>query len=401
MIVTPFTAVRPTSALAPVISVPPYDVVTLDEVKLEAKNLKSFFRVTRAEIALPAGMNLYDQAVYDEGAQALKEFLEKGWLVQDKAPSLYVYQEIFQERVQSGLVALVSTEEYKNNVIKKHELTRKDKELDRINHIFTCRAHTEPVFLTIKSDFQLKELFKKSMITENLRLDFVSADKVTHKLWQIDKSENIKEIQALFKEIPVSYIADGHHRAAASCEVSARLGNSSFMAVIFPHDELLVLPYHRLVRDHKKLGWGKIRLLAEKYFDFSKGKVNRKHEFGIFVDGDWLKMTAKKSICVDSDPIKTLDVYILQEFFLKEIFGIVDPRVDKNIDFIGGSNLGAGGQEGIERYCQKNHGTIGISMHATTVSEMMAVADRGLIMPPKSTWFEPKLRSGLFLNLIR
>ncbi len=168
------------------------------------------------------------------------------------------------------------------------------------------------------------------------------------------------------------------------------------MAVVFPHDELLILPYHRVVNDHKGLGWTKIKGLAEKNFEFSSGPVTKKHEFGVLVNGEWQKMTAKKNICNDSDPIKTLDVHILQEYFLKEIFGIKDPRTDKNIDFIGGIK----GQKGIEDFCKKNKSYLGLSLHATSVTEMMNVADQGLVMPPKSTWFEPKLRSGLFVYLM-
>ncbi|MDZ4660466.1 MAG: DUF1015 family protein [Pseudomonadota bacterium] len=400
MKVTPFCAIRPNPNLVAEVSALPYDVVTYEELKSQVMSPKSFFHVTRAEIDLPEIKNPYDQSVYEKSSQVLKSFLEKGWLVSDKNESFYIYQESFQGRVQTGLVALVSIAEYKSNLIKKHELTRKEKEQDRINHIFNCRAHTEPVFLTLRAPAQLREVFAQAMTDKNLRFNFTSSDGVTHKLWQVESFSETKKITELFSEVPCSYIADGHHRAAAASEVSKRLGNTDFLAVIFPHTELLVLPYHRVVKDHQGLGWQKIKLLAERYFDFSIGPVSKKHEFGVYVENQWLKMTAKKNICDDDDVIKTLDVHILQEFFLKDVFSIIDPRTDKNIDFIGGTYRGLGGQAGIEDYCQQNRDYIGLSLFATSIKEMMAVADMGLVMPPKSTWFEPKLRSGLFLYLI-
>ncbi len=399
--VKPFKALRPSSQFASQVAELPYDVVSTEEAREIARfRPHSFFHVSRAEIDFPAGQDPHTLAVYEKAHKNLEKLIVDKVLTPDSRESLYVYQLIFQGRTQTGLVALCSTEEYEKGIIKKHELTRQDKEDDRVKHIEVCAAHTGLVFLAYRRNQELKSAIYKEIEGKTCEIDFITSDKVQHRIWKIDDAEAISRLQHLAQKISAFYIADGHHRAQAAWRVGrSRLSSASkyFMAGIFSEDELKILPYFRILKNAKD----DIEALIKKAQGFILSPLEgvksfapkSRHQFGVFYAGKWYQLTAQKEIIDEKDPVKNLDVYLLQEYFLKPVFDIKDPRTDEKIDFMGGIR----GVEELMATCLKNN-FLGITLFATSLDEVMNVADKNQIMPPKSTWFEPKLRSGLFVN---
>lgn len=399
--INPFKALRPNQEYASQVAELPYDVVSTEEAKAIAKNRPySFFHVSRAEIDFEPGQDPHTLEVYQRAKQNLEKLIYDKALVSDSRPGFYVYQLKFQERIQTGIVALCSTDDYEKGLIKKHELTRQDKEDDRVKHIEFCGAHTGLVFLAYRKDNPLRSAIYSEISAKSCEVDLITADQVQHKIWRIDDPDAIQRLQQLSQKTNAFYIADGHHRAQAAWRVGrSRISPQSkyFIAGIFPEEELKILPYYRILKNAK----GDLETLLQKAKGFSLKRLEGKskfepsqpHCFGIFWQGKWYEMVAEKEIVQEKDAVKNLDVYLLQEYFLKPVFGIKDPRTDENIDFMGGIR----GVEALMEHCQK-HNYLGITLYPTSLDEVMNVADQNLIMPPKSTWFEPKLRSGLFVN---
>jgi uncharacterized protein (DUF1015 family) len=402
-----FRGLRPKKDLAHRIAELPYDVVSSEEAKEIAKgNQYSFFHISKPEIDLPANVNLYDDGVYEAGKINFSRFIQDGYLLQDEQPKLYLYSQVMQGRQQNGLVACVSIDDYINNNVRKHELTRKDKEQDRTRHIETLSAQAGPVFLFYKEDS-----FKKVLYEEALRLepayDFIASDGIRHILRVIDNTSLIDSFKKAFAR-DILYIADGHHRAASAATVglNRRKANPSytgseefnwFLTVIFPHDQLQILAYNKVVKD--LYGLTKEAYLKKVAERFSVKKTGIKspqalHQFSMYLDSEWY--TLIPAFNIPDDPIESLDVQILQNMLLDPVLGIKDPRTDKRIDFIGGIR----GTQELERLVDSGEYQVAFSMYPTTIEQLIAVADADKIMPPKSTWFEPKLRSGIVVHLL-
>lgn len=405
--VKPFQGIRPNPTLAEKVSALPYDVMNRDEAKEMAKgNDVSFLHISRAEIDFPDTVGDYEEAVYEKAKENLSRFLTEGTLLKEEKPVYYIYREIMGKITQTGLVATVATSDYENGSVMKHELTRKEKEQDRTHHFDVCNCHTEPVFLTYRHNVGIDTVINEWIKDHAPIYDFTSEDNVTHILWIVDEENAIHDLESAFAKEDKIYIADGHHRTASAASVGKlRRGENEpsekaydyFMAVIFPDNDLDIMAYNRVVKKPDDKNEEAIMDSIRKNFVLEKAKGTfypvQKHEFGLFVDGQWYKMTAKANLYGDDDPVKNLDAAILQENVLEPIFEIKDIRTDKRIDFIGGIR----GNEEIERRC-KEENSIGFALYPVSVSDLMEIADCGKIMPPKSTWFEPKLRSGLFLH---
>jgi uncharacterized protein (DUF1015 family) len=402
-----FKGLRPKKDLANKIAELPYDVVSSEEAKETAKdNQYSFFHISKPEIDLPASVNIYDDTVYETGLENFQRFLKQGYLKQDEKPCLYLYSQVMHGRQQNGLVACTSIDDYISNSVRKHELTRKDKELDRTRHIEALNAQTGPVFLFYKEDS-----FKKVLYEEALRIepayDFTASDGIRHILRVIDNTSLIDSFKKAFAR-DILYIADGHHRAASAATVglNRRKANPSytgseefnwFLTVIFPHDQLQILAYNKAVKD--LFGLTKESYLNKIAASFAVQKTDIKspqslHQFSMYLDRTWYSLTP--AFAIKEDPIESLDVQILQNMLLDPVLGIKDPRTDKRIEFIGGIR----GTLELERLVDSGEYQVAFSMYPTTIEQLIAVADADKIMPPKSTWFEPKLRSGLVVHLL-
>ena len=413
MKIYPFKAIRPKEEYASKIASPPYDVVNTSQAREYAKgNPLSFLHIVRAEIDLPEGTDLYSPEVYKKAGENLQNLIKNGYLIQEKNKAFYLYELQMEGRCQTGVVALVGCEDYEKGLIKVHEKTLKRKEDDRVSYILGTKAHNEPVFFTYRG---IEEINKKinEIKKEKPLFDFETRDQfgfVKHKLWVVRKEEDIKKLRQLFDPIPCFYVADGHHRSAASYRVWKQLKEENknhtgkeeynyFMAVMFPKEELFIYDYNRVVSDLNNLRKDefleKIREKFDLFENFNEKKPKEPKSFGMFLDGKWYLLKAKKGIYDEKDVLKSLDVSILQENLLDPVLGIKDPKTDKRIDFIGGI-LGA---EEIEARV-KSGWAVGFSLYPTSIDDVLKVADLGLTMPPKSTWFEPKLRSGLFLHLL-
>ncbi|MSP24197.1 MAG: DUF1015 domain-containing protein [Myxococcales bacterium] len=398
--VRPFSALRPPSALVERVASPPYDVISTAEAReLASGNLDSFLYVSRPEIALAEGTDEHASEVYAEGKRQLLHFVERGALLRDAEPHLYVYAQRMGEHRQVGVVCCVSVAEYVADTIKKHEKTRPDKEDDRTRHIDTLDAHDEPVFLSYRANALVDAAVARAMAAPP-EYDFATEDAVHHRLWVVPADES-RAISALFaREVDVMYVADGHHRSAAAARVhAARRGDGGehdvFLAVIFPHDQMNILPYNRVVTDRQ--GRDPTQLLAalRERFDVEPtdyAAPKERGSFGVFLGESWYR--ARPRQVLGSDPVSLLDCHICQEQILAPIFGIDDPRRDASIDFVGGIR----GQAELERRVRDGKASIAIYLYPTSMADVMAVSDAGLIMPPKSTWFEPKLKSGLFVH---
>ena len=406
--VRPFVCVRPAADLADKIAALPYDVYNREEACEVVKDNKlSFLNIDRAETQFDSSVDTYDERVYAKAKELLDKMQEEGSFITDSDKCYYIYELTMDGRAQTGLVACSSIDDYANGVIKKHENTRADKEVDRINHVDKCDAQTGPIFLAYRANAVINSVIGK-VKKEAAVYDFVSEDGVRHAVWKIGEAADIEAIENEFDKINQIYIADGHHRAASAVKVGMKRREEKpnfdgteefnfFLSVLFPDEELFIMPYNRVVKDlngnSKEEFLAKVsacydvkNLGANAYGPEVKGKV------GMYLDGEWYELTAKDEIKSD-DPVDGLDVSVLQNNLLSPILGIGDPRVDKRIDFIGGIR----GLKELERRCSLDM-TVAFSMYPTSIEELFDVADAGLLMPPKSTWFEPKLRSGLFIH---
>ncbi|MBR2957262.1 MAG: DUF1015 domain-containing protein [Clostridia bacterium] len=405
----PFNAVRPTREYADKVAALPYDVMnSVEAKKMVEGNPYSFLHVDKAEIDLPEGTDLYDKAVYAKAKENLDRLVSDGICKKDAVPCFFIYRQIMDGRNQTGLVGCASIDDYINNNIKKHELTRADKEQDRINHVDTCNANTGPIFLTYKSSDVIKTAVEEWQKSHEPEYDFVS-DGVRQTVWAVDDSEVNTVIAEGFDKIDSLYIADGHHRCASAVRVGLMRREANpgytgeeefnrFLAVCFPADELEIMDYNRVMRDTNGMSRDQLLTAISTYFSFepakdSPYKPEEKHTFGLYIEGRWYKLTAKKGTFDPNDPIAQLDVSILQNNFIAPVLGIDDPRTDERIDFVGGIR----GLEELERRANSDM-KLAVSMYPTTLEDLMEIADNGLIMPPKSTWFEPKLLSGLFIH---
>jgi uncharacterized protein (DUF1015 family) len=380
-----------------------FDVMSYDEAReIAAGNPLSFLHVSKPEIDLPPGTDLYSPEVYAKGAENFQKLISQGALQQDDQPNFYLYRQIMGKHAQVGLVAAASCEEYLANVIKKHELTRVDKEDDRVRHIETLNSQTGPVFLTYKAVGAIDEFVAKK-ISEKPAVDFTAKDDVRHTSWTISAPDEIKFVESQFAQIPFLYIADGHHRSAAAGRVfKSRKGaghSGQFLAVIFPHNQMQILPYNRVLKDLNGNSPEQIWQKLETVFTISKtGNANpkAKHELGFYFQGEWRTLHFKLQFTASSDPIENLDVTILQKQILAPVFGIDDPRTSKRINFVGGIR----GAAELEKLVNGGEYACAFSLFPTSIEDLMSIADAGGIMPPKSTWFEPKLRDAMFCHLI-
>ena len=406
----PFKSIRPKKEYADKVAALPYDVMNSNEAKEMVKgNPYSFLHVDKAEIDLPEDTYLYDPAVYAKAAENLSKLVTDDICKKDDKPCFFIYRQIMNGRSQTGLVGCASIDDYINNKIKKHELTRADKEQDRINHVDTCNANTGPIFLTYKNGDTIKKIIASWQESHEPEYDFIS-DGVAQTVWVIDDEAVTSEIADEFDKIESLYIADGHHRCASAVKVGLKRREENpdytcdeefnrFLAVSFPCDELEIMDYNRLIRDTNGYTVNQLLTLISQNFTFecvksgAPYKPEEKHTFGMYIDGRWYKLTAKEGTFNPNDPVSQLDVSILQNNLIAPIFGITDPRTDKKIDFVGGIR----GLEELEKRANSDM-KIAFSMYPTTLEDLMAIADAGLIMPPKSTWFEPKLLSGLFIH---
>ena len=410
-IVKPFRGLRPPRKFVEKVISRPYDVLNSEEARAEAKgNEKSLYRIIRPEIDFPVGTDEHDPAVYEKAAENFQLFQDKGWLVQDEEEHYYIYAQTMNGKRQYGLVVGAYVPDYINGVIKKHELTRKDKEEDRMKHVRVTNANVEPVFFAYPDSPVLDALVEK-YTKEEPEYDFLGAgDGFGHTFWIIDQKEDIATITKEFKKMPSLYIADGHHRSAAAALVGAEKAKNNpnhtgeeeynyFMAVCFPANQLTIIDYNRVVKDLNGLTSEQFLERIEKNFVVEKkGKEpyrpNQLHNFGLYLDGEWYSLTAKPGTYDDNDPIGVLDVTISSNLILDEILGIKDLRSDNRVDFVGGIR----GLEELSRRVDSGEMRAALALYPVTMKQLMDIADTNNIMPPKTTWFEPKLRSGLVVH---
>lgn len=403
--IKPFKALRPHNEFAAQVASRPYDVLSSDEARKEAKdNLLSFLHITKSEIDLPADVDVHSEAVYRKAKENLEHFIEKQILFFEKHPCYYIYELAWKGRTQTGLVCVSSIEDYFNDVIKKHEFTRPEKEQDRIDHIRTTRAQTGNVFLACKDLKELNDVFDHWKKHNNAEYYFTANDGVVHSIWVVNAVATVDIITNLFKEkIPFTYIADGHHRAASAAKVSQILPDSEdgkyFLTTIFPANQLAILDYNRVAKDLN--GLSEETFLQKLNDDFIVERADAAvspqelHQFGMFLNNQWYRLTSKQE-SFKNDPIGVLDVTILQENILDKILDIKDPRTDTRIDFVGGIR----GLGELERRVSGGDMKVAFSLHPVGIQQLFDIADSGNVMPPKSTWFEPKLRDGLLTHCI-
>ncbi len=409
-IVRPFAALRPTSAYAENVISLPYDVMNrVEATKMAIGNPYSFLHICRSEIDLPDATDPYSEEVYLKAKSNIADFISKGIFARDEKPMFYIYAEEMAGRVQTGLVATTSIDEYLNNSIKKHEFTRYEKELDRIKHFDVCNANTEPVFLTYRDHAGIQAVMNSWISKNRPEYDITSSDGIRHILWKISDDNVIQRLSTLFESVEALYIADGHHRSASAVKVGLKrrdefpdyTGNEEFnyfMSVLFPDTDLRIFDYNRVVKDLNGLNnQNFLNLLSHSFFveDFGKEifAPTEKHTFGMYLSDHWYQLTAKPEIVHGDDIIKSLDVSILQDYILAPLLGIGDPRKDKRIDFVGGIR----GFKELERRVHDDM-KVAFSLYPVSIEDLLSVSDQGMIMPPKSTWFEPKLGSGLFIH---
>ncbi len=407
--IQPFAGFRPPVELAKKVAALPYDVMNSAEAReMALGNPYSFLHVTKPEIDLDPGVNLYDDQVYAKAASNLDRWISEGYLVQDDTPCLYVYRQKMGDHVQTGLVAACAVDDYDENRIKKHEKTRQDKEDDRARHVDETGCNAGPVFLTYRAVDILDRLMA-SVTEKTPDVDFVSNDGIGHTLWKVSDGAWIEEVRDAMKQVPCSYVADGHHRAKSGSRVREARRNANpnhdgteaynfFMAVLFPHDQLQILPYNRALKTLNGLTYAQVLEKLAQHFDVEDidGPATLSmHQFNMFLDDRWYLLKAKEEILHENDPIACLDVSILQDNVLHPLFGIDDPRTSDRIDFVGGIR----GNGELERICRDGSHEVAFGLYPTTVEQLMDIADADAVMPPKSTWFEPKLRSGLVVHV--
>lgn len=409
--VKPFRAVRPQKQYADKVISLPYDVMNREEAaQLAEGNPCSFLHICRAEIDLPQA-DQHSQEVYEKARDNIADFRAKGIFRQEETPALYVYREIMDGRVQTGIFGCVSVDEYKNNIIRKHELTRVEKEIDRINHFDVCNANTEPVFLTYRDDKRIRVTVEGWAESHEPEYDITASDGIRHMLWPVTDENTIATLTGLFKEIPALYIADGHHRSASAFKVGMKrreehpdfTGNEEFnffMAAIFPGSDLHIFDYNRVVKDLNGLDSESfLKKIEEAGFEVEEKGTDiyapeAKHFFGMFIDGKWYRLKATDRIIPDH-VIDSLDVAVLQNNLLGPVLGIDDPRASVRIDFVGGIR----GLAELERRVNSDM-KVAFAVYPVSISDLLAVSDADMIMPPKSTWFEPKLGSGLLIHML-
>ncbi len=428
--IRPFRAFRPAPGLEKEVAALPYDVYNRTEARAEVEgNPYSFLAVDRAETQFEDGCDPYSDQVYEKAGSLLSEWIREGRFVQESRPAYFIYELEMDGRKQTGIVACASVDDYLNQVIRRHENTRQEKEMDRIRHVDACCAQTGPIFLAYRSNGQINEVTDRVRQTPCL-FEFTAPDGIIHRGWRIDGNEDIMLLQQAFSRVETAYIADGHHRCASAVKVAQRRRQEKpgytgqepfnyFLSVLFPDDQLLIMDYNRVVKDLNGLTQEELLDKIGESFEVepmpwleeTKGekseegewtgtglrrsrpcRPDRKGCFGLLLGGRWYRLTVRKSILTD-DPVEGLDVSILQNHLLGPVLGIRDPRTDKRIDFVGGIR----GLEELERRCGQDCAAA-FSLYPTSIEELFAVADAGLLMPPKSTWFEPKLRSGLFIH---
>ena len=409
-IVKPFRGVRPPKEYVAQVASKPYDVLNSEEARTEAAgNEKSLYHIIKPEIDFEPGTDEHDPKVYEKAVENFRKFQENGWLVQDSKPCYYIYAQTMDGRTQYGFVVAASVDDYMNGRIKKHELTRRDKEEDRMKHVRNNRANVEPVFFTFPDNDSLEQILKQETAKEPT-YDFVADDGFGHTFWVIDSDETIAKISSLFADIPNMYIADGHHRSAAAALVGAEMAKNNpnhtgseeynyFLAVCFPASHLKVMDYNRVVKDLNGLTTDEfLRRLEDNFVVELKGseifKPGRLHEFSLYIDGKWYSLTAKPGTYNDADPIGVLDVTISSDLILRDILGITDLRSDKRIDFVGGLR----GLSELKRRVDSGEMRMALALYPVTMQQIIDIADSGNIMPPKTTWFEPKLRSGIIIH---
>lgn len=408
-VLKPFKAVRPKDEYASQVGALPYDVMNSEEAREMVKDKPySFLHVDKAEVDLPQGIDIYSAEVYEKAKENLDALSENGICKQDEKPMLYIYRQIMNGREQTGIVGCTAVDDYINNVIKKHEFTRADKEADRIRHVDTLDANTGPIFLTHRENKTVSDITENWKNTHTPCYDFVSDDGVSQTVWVIDDTEVIDTLVKEFAEIPYLYIADGHHRCASAVRVGQRRRGEGeydknaefnfFLSVIFPCDQLKIMDYNRVIADlNGNTSEEFIAKMSEKFVveeaETSPYAPQERHTFGMYLDNKWYKVTAKPEFINENDPVECLDVSILQNNLITPILNIADPRTDKRIDFVGGIR----GLGELERRCKEGM-KLAFAMYPTSLNELMDIADAGQVMPPKSTWFEPKLLSGLFIH---
>ncbi len=411
-VVRPFKAVRPTPALAEKVAALPYDVMNSEEARrMVVGNPYSFLHVDKAEVDLDPSVDLYDVKVYEKARDNLRQMIADGVFTQDSEACLYIYKQVMDGRTQIGIVGCTAVDDYRNNIIKKHELTRADKEQDRINHVDYCDANTGPIFLTYRAKAAINQMVTKVMEKDAPVYDFVSEDGIGHTVWVIGEASMTQAICKEFADVDYLYIADGHHRSASAVRVGMMRRDGKpdydgseefnyFLSVIFPDEQLYIMDYNRIVKDlNGHTPEQLLALIGEKFCVMPYAgdgvlKPEKKHTYGMYLAGKWYLLEAKDGTYDNADPVARLDVSILQNNLLHPILGIGDPRTDKRIDFVGGIR----GLQALADRVDDGSMAVAFSMYPTTMDDLMDIADAGAIMPPKSTWFEPKLRSGLFIH---
>jgi uncharacterized protein (DUF1015 family) len=406
--IKPFKALRPQPQLAKQVASRPYDVLSSAEAKMEARgNHSSFLHITKSEIDLPDSVDVHDAAVYEQAKENLAAFIQRDILFRESKECYYIYQLVMNGRSQTGLVCVSSVDDYENDIIKKHEFTRPEKELDRINHIKTSGAQTGNVFLAYRNHDGIDALINHWKETKSPVYDFVADDDIRHTIWIVNDEKTAGELTGLFdKEIPFTYIADGHHRAASAAKVRRALGENAlegadyFLTTLFPSNQLHIMDYNRVIKDLN--GLTPKNFIKELGKQFKVELINTEayrpeapHNFGLYMDHNWYKLTAKEG-SYTTDPIGVLDITILQNNVLDKLLGIKDQRTDKRIDFVGGIR----GLGELEKRVDSGEMAAAFSVYPVTMDQLFDIADSGNVMPPKSTWFEPKLRDGLLTHLI-
>jgi len=408
--IEPFKGVRPNKKIADKVASHPYDVLNSEEAtELVKDNPYSFLRIVKPEVDLAKDVDLYSKEVYDKAKSNFTSFINDKVLIQDETRNFYLYKQVWGEHIQVGLVAGASAQDYQDDIIKKHELTREAKEKDRMNHIKSLNANTGPVFLTFRQKDEIDSIFSKVM-EQTPEYDFTTDDKVRHIFYVISDTDLINNIKDNFAKIDYLYVADGHHRSASATKIKIEREKTNnnhtgdedynfFLSVIFPHNQMKILPYNRVVKDLRGNDKNEFFTKIKEHFTITETDTKEPEStqcFCMYIDKQWYKLQPKSGSFDNNDSVESLDVAILQNNLLKPILGIEDPRTDNRIDFIGGIR----GTKELEKLVDNGKFIVAFSMFPTTIEQLFAVADSGKIMPPKSTWFEPKLRSGLVTHLL-
>ena len=402
-----FKGIRPPAEIASRVASPPYDVLSVAEARdMASPEPYSFLHVIRAEVDLDEDINPYSDEVYEKGGENFNTFMREGILKQDDAESLTIYRLEMEGRIQTGVIGAASSADYEKNLIKKHELTRPDKEKDRTKHTLALGVNPGPVFLTYMAVDALDALTGR-LTSKSPEVDFVAADGIRHTLWVVREKEDIRALEDGFARVPCLYIADGHHRASVANIIAKKKKQENpdhsgdelynyFLAVCFPHNQMKIMDYNRVVKDLAGLAADEFMRKVKEKFNLAPsdgGKPALRHTFKMLLDGTWHKLTAKPGTFDEKDPVKGLDVSILQDNLLGPVLGIKDPRTDRRIDFVGGIR----GMQELETRCSRDC-AVAFALYPMSIEELLSIADAGLLVPPKSTWFEPKLRSGLVVK---